>query len=159
MGITYPSQNLAMKDQLNSAALKKFPRGVPYDYRCPAVQDVVNRRLCSTYGIYFASTKEVTNLKPIHNVRRQMQKENDPPPLPRPRPQRVAAKRQGELLCALEFQELEWVVDDDVDVEGLVIPDGMSVEYGTPVMEVQEPVWLEEELLWLIFAGINFRGD
>ena len=84
--------------------------------------------------------------KPIHNVQWQMRNGNDPPLPPRLRPQRVAVKSQGELLCALEFQELEWIANDDVDVEGLVILDGISVEPSTPVMEVQGPVWVEEEV-------------
>ena len=47
--------------------------------------------------------------------------ENDPPPpqQPRRRPQRIAARRQRESLCAFQFQELEWADMDDVDTEGL----------------------------------------
>ena len=36
---------------------------------------------------------------------------------PRLRPQRVVARRQKELLCTFQFQELEWMELDDVDTE------------------------------------------
>ena len=42
------------------------------------------------------------------------------------RPIRVAAKRQGEYLCALAFQ---------VDVDGLQVPDEYIITSGTPVIE------------------------
>ena len=58
------------------------------------------------------------------------------------RPQRIAARRQRELLGA--FQELEWAEMDDVDTEGLVIPHVTSIEFGTPVIESQEPCWSED---------------
>ena len=51
------------------------------------------------------------------------------------RPIRVAAKRQGEYLCALAFQELEWREIDNVDVDGLQVPDEYIITSGTPVIE------------------------
>ena len=36
---------------------------------------------------------------------------------PHPRSQRVAARRQKELLCTFQFQELEWMELDDVDTD------------------------------------------
>ena len=50
---------------------------------------------------------------------------------PRLRPQRVAARRQKELLCGFQFQELEWMELHDVDTEGLVIPQVSSIKSGT----------------------------
>ena len=50
----------------------------------------------------------------------------------------------AELLCAFQFQELEWAEMDDVDTEGPVIPDVTSIESGTPVIESQEPCWSED---------------
>ena len=41
------SQNLAFKAQVGVTALKNFPKGIPYDYNCPAAQDVISRGLCS----------------------------------------------------------------------------------------------------------------
>ena len=54
---------------------------------------------------------------------------------PRLRPQRVAARRQKELLCAFQFQELEWMELDDVNNEGLDIPPVSSIKTGTPIIE------------------------
>ena len=51
------------------------------------------------------------------------------------RPIRVAARRQGEFLCALAYQELEWFAIDDVDAEGLEIPDEYVSASGTPVFD------------------------
>ena len=125
-----------------------FPKGIPYDYSCPVVQEFINRRLCSTCGLYLASLKELASHKKLHkeNEEQSQRNENDPPPPqePRRRPQRIAARRQRELLCAFQFQELEWAEMDDVDTEGLVIPDVTSVESGTPVIESQEPYWSED---------------
>ena len=59
------------------------------------------------------------------------------------RPQQIAARRQRELLCAFQFQDLEWAEMDDVDTEGLVVPDVTSIESGTPAIESQEPCWSE----------------
>ena len=63
---------------------------------------------------------------------------------PRLRPQRVAARRQEELLCAFQFQELEWKELDDVDTEGLVIPQLSPIKSGTPIIENSEAFWSEE---------------
>ena len=119
-----------------------------YDYSCPVVQEFINRRLCSTCGLYLASLKELASHKKLHkeNEEQSQRNENDPPPPqePRRRPQRIAARRQRELLCAFQFQELEWAEMDDVDTEGLVIPDVTSIESGAPVTESQEPCWSED---------------
>ena len=100
-----------------------FPKGIPYDYSCPVVQEFINRRLCSTCGLYFPSLKVLASHKKLHKeTEEQSQRnENDPPPpqQPRRRPQRIAARRQRESLCAFQFQELEWADMDDVDTEGL----------------------------------------
>ena len=51
------------------------------------------------------------------------------------RPIRVAAKRQGEYLCGLAFQELEWHEIDYIVVNGLQVPDDYIITSGTPVIE------------------------
>ena len=63
---------------------------------------------------------------------------------PRLWPQRVAARRKKELLCAFQFQELEWMELDDVDTEGLVIPPVSSIKSGIPIIENSEAIWSEE---------------
>ena len=45
------SQNLAFKAQLGVTSLKKFLKGIRYDYSCPAFQDVTNRH-CVQYAVY-----------------------------------------------------------------------------------------------------------
>ena len=62
---------------------------------------------------------------------------------PRLRPQRVAARRQKELLCAFQFQELQWMELDDVDTEGLVLLPVSSIKSG---IENSEAFWSEETL-------------
>ena len=114
----------------------------------------MGRRLCSKCGLYLASIKEVF----LHKQKHKKQKTTPsdipsespskqsaetvlPPCL---RPQRFAARRQKELLCAFHFQELEWMEPDDVDTEGLVIPQVLSIKSGTPIIENSEPIWSEE---------------
>ena len=63
---------------------------------------------------------------------------------PRLRPQRVAAWRQKELLCALQFQELEWLGLDDVDTEGLVILPVSFIKSVTPIIGNSEAIWIED---------------
>lgn len=77
------------------------------------------------------------------NKEKSQRNENDPPPPPKPRrrTQRITARRQRELLYVFEFQELEWAELDEVDTEGLAIPDVSSVESRTPVIEDPEPCW------------------
>ena len=113
------TQNIAMKDQLNSAIIKKYPI-IPDDYSCPSVQPHLRRRICSDCNMYFATFKELNLHKDSHKRKKSTKKQTSlypspissrstPPPLPSPppspppprvRPQRIAAKRRGEL-CAL----------------------------------------------------------
>ena len=41
------SQNFSFKTQLGVTALKRFPKGIPYGYSCPSVQDVI--KVCASY--------------------------------------------------------------------------------------------------------------
>ena len=77
---------------------------------------------------------------------------------PRIRPQRLAAKRQCELMCLVKYMEnheYEWHDLDDVDTTGLDEPKEMSVEDGTPIMSVddREPVWM----MWTPLVWMNPR--
>ena len=58
------------------------------------------------------------------------------------RPQRVAARSQKELLCAMAFQELKWHAVDGVDFDDAEA-DILEIvhESGTSVLDVLEPVW------------------
>ena len=93
--------------------------------------------------MHFASVKEATiHNKPLHKSRNA----NQPQQLPQlhKRPQRVAARLRGELLCALDFQELDLVAFDDADFEGLDLPDLQAVKSGTLLLEEQETSWIEK---------------
>ena len=60
-------------------------------------------------------------------------------------PQRVAACRQNELLCAMAFQEFEWHAVNDVDFNDLEA-DILEIvhEIGTTVLDGIEPVWTSD---------------
>ena len=114
----------------------------------------MERRLYSKCGLYLASVKEVSLHEQMH--KRQKTTPSDIPyeppskqstetvQTPRLRPQRVATRRQKELLCTFQFQEFEWMELDDVDTEGLVIPPVSSIKSGTPITETSEAIWSEE---------------
>ena len=148
------TQNLALKAQLGVTALKNFPKGIPYDYRCPAAQNIMERRLCSKCGLYLASIKEVSLHEQMHKNQKTTPFDIPSEPSskqfaetvqpPRLRPWRVAAWRQKELLCALQFQELEWLRLDDVDTEGLVILAVSFIKSGTPIIENSKAIWIED---------------
>ena len=148
------AQNLALKAQIGVTALKNFPKGIPYVYSCLAAQNIMERQLCSKCGLYLASIKEVSLHEQMHKKQKTTPSDipSEPPckqstqtvQPPRLRPQCVAARRQKELLCAFQFQELEWMELDDVDTEGLVIPPVSSIKSGTPIIENSEAIWSEE---------------
>ena len=41
-------------------------KGIPYDYSCPAAQNIMEKRLCSKCGLYLASIKEVSLHEQMH---------------------------------------------------------------------------------------------
>ena len=58
--------------------------------------------------------------------------------------QPLRLRPQPELLCAFQFQELEWMELDDVDTEGLAMSSVSSIKSGTPIIENSEAIWSEE---------------
>ena len=92
-------QNIALQASLTpKQAIKKFPKGIPYDYSCPSTKDVLTGRLCYHCGLYFGSIKSNVN----HSSYCRAKAEASTAAVTRKvRPQRVAARRQKELLCAL----------------------------------------------------------
>ena len=58
------TRNLALKAHFGVTALKNFPKGIPYDYSCPAAQNIMEWRLFSKCGLYLASIKEVSLHEP-----------------------------------------------------------------------------------------------
>ena len=114
----------------------------------------MERPLYSKCGLYLASIKEVPLLEqmyknqkitpsdiPSESPGKQSAETLQPPRL---RLQRVAARRQKELLCVFQFQELESMELDDVDTEGLVIPPVSSIKSSTPIIENSEAIWSGE---------------
>ena len=111
----------------------------------------MERRFCSKCGLYLALIKEVSLHEQIHKKQKTTPSDIpfEPPSKqsaetvqpPRLRPQRVAARRQKELLCAFQFQELEWMELNGVNTEGLAMPPVSSIKSGTPVIENSKAIW------------------
>ena len=97
-----------------SQATNKFPKGIPYNYCSPSVdQHMIKRRMCCHCGLYFSYLKA----KLLHGTSCRFTKcriENTTEPA---RPLQVAASRQRELLCVMPFQEMEWAFTDEVDAK------------------------------------------
>ena len=92
-----------MKDNLISdVATKMYPKGLPYDYSCPAVDAAtINKRSCSHYGMYFGSIcRKTSHQAACKTVASPLEKQ-------RVKLQRIAALRQRELLCVMEMQNRE----------------------------------------------------
>ena len=52
--------------------------------------------------------------------------------------------RQREYLFAFQFQKLDWLEHNEVDTEGMIIYQVLSIDPGTTVIESQESCWSEE---------------
>ena len=133
-------QNIALQASLTpKQAIKKFPKGIPYNYSCPSTKDVLTGRLCYHCGLYFGSIKSTVN----HSSYCRTKAETSTAAVTRKvRPQRVAARRQKELLCAMAFQELEWHAIDDVDFDDNQVDiSEIAPKSGTPVIEDIQPIW------------------
>ena len=88
---------------------ERYRMGIPYDYSCPSVKGVLEKRICVHCGLYFGTIKE----KSIHASYCRTKvvappntgvRHEHPATRQRVRPQRIVARRQGELLCALAMQ-------------------------------------------------------
>ena len=148
--VSYPSLfvNMALdKSVLPSRALKKFPKGLPYEFACPTVQNILPKRICSKCGKYFASLKSLKS----HAASCSSGSRDATSVVSRDlvRPQRLAAKRQRELMCVLRYmetEELEWHDENEVDTSGLQIPPECAVKSGSPIipLEARQPPWQED---------------
>ena len=141
-------QNIALQASLTpKQAIKKFPKGIPYDYSCPSTKDVLTGRLCYHCGLYFGSIKSNVNDSSYCRTKAEA---STAVVTRKVRPQRVAARRQKELLCAMAFQELKWHAIDDVDFDfddNQVDISEVAPKSGTPVIEDIQPVWSSD---WLV---------
>ena len=147
-------QALTLSESLISKrAMRKFPKGIPFDYSCPSVpQDQVTKRMCTTCGLYLASIKSksehaksccddvVTMVSPTTSTVVSVPRE-------KVRPVRIAARRGRELMCVMEIQESEWQDIDDVDTTDIDIPEEIFPVSGTPTIDIAnvEPIWCDEE--------------
>ena len=65
------------------------------------------------------------------------------------RPLQVAVRRQSELLCVMAFQEMEWALMDEADVEDFdlsnITDDENENEFGTPVFDTDEVVSIRSD--------------
>ena len=106
-------QSISLKNALMPAqATKKFPKGIPYDYSCPPVdQDMMKPRMFSHCSLYFSSLKA----KSLHGTSCRVTEGRIENTRGRVPPLRVPARRQRELLCVMGFQEMEWALIDAVD--------------------------------------------
>ena len=91
---------------------KEFLKGIPYDYFCPSTNDILERRLCKQFSLYFESIK--SNQQHLAICRMNESSAVDKIVPKKVRQQRVAAHHQQELLCVMAFQELEWHAIDGV---------------------------------------------
>ena len=162
-------QNIALNGSLlPKHANTKFPKGVLNDCSCSSTKDSLTDRVCMYCGLYFGNLKSKQNhssycqtkesravgdeyfgiikSKQNHSSYCQTKEsraggDEQHSGTRKVRPQRVAAHRQKDLLCAMEFQELEWHAVDDVDFNDAeaYIPEIVH-ESGTPVLDGMEPV-------------------
>ena len=139
-------QNMVLRSTLTTDRIKKkYPKGVPYDFSCPVLsQDVIKQRICQHFGLYLSSLKA----KSLHITSCRIDKNNhDEIEKPRVRPTRVAARRQRELLCVMEFQEMEWAAMDEVEFDDLDNVANFETDLGTPIINTDDisPIWIDED--------------
>ena len=112
---------------------KEFLKGIPSYYSYPLTKDILERRVCKQCGLYFKSTKSNQQHSAVYRMNESSTFDKIVPK--KVRPQRVAARRQQELLCVMAFQELKWNAVDDVEFEGNVEDiDELAAKSGTSIL-------------------------
>ncbi|KAG7170141.1 hypothetical protein Hamer_G012383 [Homarus americanus] len=108
MSAKYPPLfvNLALdKCVLPVRAVKKSPKGLPYDLACPCLKNELQKRNCGTCGKYFASVKSINAHINKHSSSCMSRHYVVSAPAERLQPQRLAAKRQREFMCVVKYLE------------------------------------------------------
>ena len=102
-------QNIALNGSLlPKHANTKFPKGFSYDYSCLSAKDTLTDSVCMYCDLYFGSIKSKQNHSSYLRTKESRAVGDEQHGGTRKvQPQRVAARRQKELLCAMAFQELE----------------------------------------------------
>lgn len=141
--------NLALgKSVLPTRATRRFPKCIPYDYACPSLQADLPKRVCGACGKYFASMKSMkAHLDHCHEKSGSSGSNEIKPNSIRPK--RVAARRQRELMCLINYiesDEFEWHDEGEVDTTGLEIPGDIYYQEGTPVMPIEDrqQIWEDD---------------
>lgn len=110
-------------------------RTIPYDLYCPSVQSVISDRVCKKCHLYFSSLVMLRNHSLTHK------QESLIVPLQRIRPQRVAARRQRELMVIIaneiNGESADWIEEEDLDVKGIPIPHDKKI-HSIPVCSLKE---------------------
>lgn len=111
--------------------MPKQHKKVPYDTFCPSVKDVIEKRMCQSCHLYFASANLLQTHKQIHKNCSVQVKSSKAAALksteyPKIRPVRIAAARGREKLIQIahleEYVDMCWLQDDELDLENLELP-------------------------------------
>ena len=132
-------QNLN-RDAILPRSVKGF-KVLPYDLYCCSVQSQLLERVCKVCSLYFASKVMLKNHTVVHKT--AAAPSINLPINTRQRPVRVAARRQRELMAIIVNQEngpedVDWIEEEELDLEGIVIPVDSREDITTPVCSISE---------------------
>ena len=107
---------------------------IPYDLYCPSIQSALGDRICKKCHTYFGSLVMLRNHYATHKQELMI--------LPKHiRPQRVAARRQRELMVITMSEEngesVDWMDEEDVDLTGISIPRDEQI-HATPIYSIKD---------------------
>ena len=132
---------------MSAQATKKFPKGIPYDYSCPSVdQDMIKRQMCSHYGLYFSSLKA----KSLHGASWRVTEGRIENTTACATIASCCRWAKGAVVCDVVSRTMEWASMDEVDAEDFdlsnITDDENENEFGTPVFDTDEvvPIWSDE---------------
>lgn len=89
-------------------ANSKFPNRIPYDYSWPSTKNSLTSRVCGHCGMYFGSIKSMQKHLSYCRTKKESRTVAKSFETRKVRPQKVEARRQKELLCAMAFQKRAW---------------------------------------------------
>ncbi|BFZ21940.1 hypothetical protein BsWGS_24979 [Bradybaena similaris] len=107
---------------------------IPYDLYCPSVQSMLSDRICKKCHMYFASLVMLRSHSLTH-------KQESIIPAKRIRPQRIAARRQRELMVIIANEEngesADWIDEDELDLNGISIPQDEEI-HALPIYSMED---------------------
>lgn len=111
-------QNIALRDSWD----------VAYDSLCPSMKDKLAAKICPECNIYFATLTMLKNHRKLHSKKHRAAKT---------KPKKIFAKRDHELLVALNDDEVEWVDGDELDITD--VPEFLQKQpVGMPVVLLED---------------------